>query len=162
VKIAEAVVMSNERDYHITLRSVQGYEFVAEFDDAEDLPPLVFDEPPPLGESCGPNAAAVLGAAVGNCLAASLAFCLRKSRLEIERLTAHVVTHVIRNEQGRFRVGGIDVELTPTLTADDSARFARCEALFEDFCVVTESVRRGIPVNVTFTQPKVVELQWRP
>lgn len=154
--------MSSERDYHITLRSVRGYEFVVEFDDGDNLPPMLLDEAPPLGEGVGPNAASVLGAAIGNCLASSLAFCLRKSRLEIEHLTAHVTTHVTRNEQGRFRVSGIDVGLSPKLTVGDSARLARCEALFEDFCVVTESVRRGIPVKVSIMQPALEELQWRP
>jgi hypothetical protein len=28
-------------------------------------------------------------------------------------------------------------------------RLTRCEGLFEDFCIVTESLRRGIPVAVT-------------
>jgi hypothetical protein len=31
---------------------------------------------------------------------------------------------------------------------DDIAHAQRCLAQFEDFCVVTESVRRGIPVRV--------------
>jgi uncharacterized OsmC-like protein len=141
--------MSSEEDCHVTIRYSGGYQFVGEFTDAEGLPPIVFDEPAPLGEGSGPNAAAVLGAAVGNCLSASLVFCLRKSRLEVEDLTAHVTAHVARNEQGRFRITGIDVQLMPQLRQSDPGRFDRCEQLFEDFCVVTESVRRGIPVNVT-------------
>ena len=150
--------MSTERDYHVTIQFVGGYQFLAVFDGVQGSPTLLLDEPPPLGESDGPNAAAVLAAAVGNCLAASLAFCLRKVRLQLDDLTAHVTAHVARNEQGRFRVSGIDVELKPELPEMERDRFARCEALFEDFCVVTESVRRGIPVNVTVSAGK--ELPW--
>ena len=87
----------------------------------EGLPPIVFDEPPPLGEGSGPNAAAVLAAAIGNCLAASFAFCLRKVRVEPVDLTAAVVAHVARNEQGRFRISGIDVELAPEVLEERSA-----------------------------------------
>jgi uncharacterized OsmC-like protein len=111
--------MSETRDYKVSLRFVRGYEFVATFPDAEALPPIVFDEPPPLGEGSGPNAAAVLAAAIGNCLAASFAFCLRKVRLEPVDVTADVVAHVARNEQGRYRIKGIDVELAPDVLEQD-------------------------------------------
>jgi organic hydroperoxide reductase OsmC/OhrA len=147
--------MSETRDYKVDLRFVRGYEFVATFRDGEGLPPIVFDEPPPLGEGSGPNAAAVLAAAIGNCLAASLAFCLRKARVEPVDLTAAVIARVGRNEQGRFRISGIDVDLTPEVGESDGPRLERCERLFEDFCIVTESVRRGIPVNVKIVQPVV-------
>ena len=145
--------MSETRDYKVELRMVRGYEFAATFKDGDVLPPLVFDEPPPLGEGSGPNAAAVLAAAIGNCLAASFAFCLRKVRLEPVDLTAEAVAHVTRNEQGRFRVSGIDVKLVPEVLEHDRPRLERCERLFEDFCVVTESVRRGIRVNVNILEP---------
>ena len=145
--------MSETRDYTVDLRFVRGYEFVATFRDPEGLPPIVFDEPAPLGEGSGPNAAAVLAAAIGNCLAGSFAFCLRKARVEPIDLTAAVVARVARNEQGRFRISGIDVELAPQVLAADQGRLERCERLFEDFCIVTESVRRGIPVNVKIVQP---------
>lgn len=146
--------MSETQDYKVSLRFVRGYEFVATFPDTEGLPPIVFDEPPPLGEGTGPNAASVLAAAIGNCLAASFAFCLRKVRLEPVDVSAEVVAHVVRNEQGRFRIKSIDVELAPEVLEQDRPRLQRCEQLFEDFCIVTESVRRGIPVNV-----KVLEAQ---
>ena len=141
--------MQDSREHHVELRLVRGYEFVATFNDGQPLEPLVFDEPPPLGEGSGPNAAAVFAAAVGDCLSASFTFCLRKVRLEPVGVTAHVVAHVDRNQQGHFRISGIDVELRPELLEEDAARLDRCERLFEDFCIVTESVRRGIPVNVT-------------
>ena len=145
--------MTESQEHRVELRFVRGYEFVATFGDGEGLPPVVFDEPPPLGEGTGPNAAAVLAAAVGNCLASSFIYCLHKVRLEPEDLSATVVAHVARNENGRFRISGIDVELTPKLRENDQMRFERCERLFEDFCVVTESVRRGITVNVKVGEP---------
>ena len=148
------IVMAETQDHKVSLRFVRGYEFVATFPDSDALPPIVFDEPPPLGEGSGPNAAAVLAAAIGDCLAASFAFCLRKVRLEPLDVNAEVVAHVARNEQGRFRITGIDVELAPEVLEVDRPRLQRCEQLFEDFCVVTESVRRGIPVTVKVIEPK--------
>ncbi len=143
-----------EKIHHVTVKLTDNYEFVAQFDDVDGLPEMVFDEPVPLGEGRAPSAAAVLGAAVGNCLAASLVFCLRKVRIEPEGLTARVATHVSRNEQGRFRISGIDVELVPELGPDvDQSRFNRCEQLFEDFCTVTESIRQGIPIRVAVGKP---------
>jgi uncharacterized OsmC-like protein len=145
--------MTDERERHVTLRYAHGYQFFAEFTNPDGVGSLLFDEPPPLGEGRAPNAAAVLGAAVGNCLAASFVFCLRKVRLEVDDLTVRVTTHVARSDKGRFRVSGIDVTLVPELHNQDRARVERCESLFEDFCVVTESVRHGIPVNVTVAAP---------
>ena len=146
--------MSDEKTHHVKVRLARGYEFVAEFADLADPFAIQFDEPAPLGRGRAPSAAAVLGAAVGNCLAASFAFCLRKARIEPADLTANVITHVVRDEKGRHRIGGIDVEITPQFGKDLAPRTERCEALFEDFCTVTASVRHGIPVHVTLKGPE--------
>ena len=147
--------MSEERSHHVTVRLVRDYEFVAEFNDVPGAPSILFDEQEPLGGNRAPNAAAMLGAAVGNCLAASLAFCLRRARIDVDALTAAVTTHVVRNDKGRFRIGGIDVELSPVLGAGgDGPRFERCEELFKDFCTVTASVQHGIPVHVSLASSK--------
>jgi organic hydroperoxide reductase OsmC/OhrA len=140
--------MSDVQSHRVSIELKERYQFLVRFEDVEGKPTLLCDEPPPLGEGEGPNAADVLGAAVGNCLAASFAFCLRKARLEPVRLTANVTTHVSRNERGRFRIASIDVELTPELASENAGR-KRCEELFEDFCIVTASVRGGIPVSVS-------------
>lgn len=145
--------MSAETLHHVTVRLARGYEFVAEFNDVPDAPSILLDEPEPLGEGRAPNAAGILSAAVGNCLAASLAYCFRKSRLEPAGLTAYVTTHITGNDKGRSRIGSIDVELVPEMPDADPTRVARCEELFEDFCTVTASVRQGIPVNVSVKAP---------
>ena len=86
--------MSGEIEYHVTLHNTGGFGFTAEFDDLPGAGRLVFDEPPPLGSAHGPNAAAGLAAAVGNCLAASLLLCLKKSHVAVGGLSAAVTARV--------------------------------------------------------------------
>jgi len=141
--------MAEEVVHEVTVSLARNYEFTASFEQFPDGGPILLDEPPPLGQGHGPNATALLAAAVGNCLAASLAFCLRKSRAELNDLKAAVSARVTRNQAGRMRITGIEVELTPSLAPGERDRLDRCSKLFEDFCVVTASVRQGIPVTVT-------------
>lgn len=133
---------------NLTLRD--GYSFDAEFADGEG-PPLIVDELPPLGEANGPNPARLLAAAVGSCLSASLLFCLRKSRIEVAQLRTTVDGTIARNERGRLRISGLRVRLAPDVTAEQRERMGRCLDLFQDFCIVTESVRDGIAVDVEVT-----------
>lgn len=132
----------------VTLRD--GYAFDVTFAEGEGAP-LVVDELPPLGEANGPSPARLLAAAVGSCLSASLLFCLRKSRIEVDQLRTTVDTTIARNDRGRLRIGGIHVRLAPELTAEQRERMQRCLDLFQDFCIVTESVRQGIPIDVEVT-----------
>jgi uncharacterized OsmC-like protein len=127
---------------------VDGYRFTATFPDVPGADPITLDEAAPLGTGAGPTPAGLLAAAVGGCLSASLTLCLNKAHLEPDAVNAHVTARMARNESGRLRIEGIDVELTPCFSTADHGRFDRCQALYEDFCIVTESVRRGIPVNV--------------
>jgi uncharacterized OsmC-like protein len=131
---------------HVQL--VDGYRFTATFPDVAGADPITLDEAAPLGTGAGPTPAGLLAAAIGGCLSASLTLCLNKARLEPDAVNAHVTARMGRNESGRLRIDGIDVELTPCFASGDEARFERCKTLYEDFCIVTESVRKGIPVNV--------------
>src|SRR5690606_21493752 len=94
----------------------------------------------------------LLAAAVGSCLAASLTFCLNRAKLPFDGVQAEVHTELVRNERRRLRIGGIRVRVRPQLTngsnGSDDQR-AECFNVFEDFCVVTESVRAGIPIEVS-------------
>ncbi len=130
------------------------FRFDVTFDD-ESWDPIVVDEPVPLGGGAGPNAARLLAAAVGNCLAASLLLCLEKSRVELRTLEARVEGVMERNEQGRFRIAGLSVTISPTVVGEPSKKYDRCLELFEDFCIVTQSVRQGIDVVVAVDPPFV-------
>jgi hypothetical protein len=70
--------MNEERDAIVTLELTEGYRFRVDFD-LPGVPTLLIDEPTPIGEGVGPNAARVLAAAVGNCLSASALYCLEKA-----------------------------------------------------------------------------------
>ena len=131
---------------HVQL--MDGYRFTATFPDLPGADPITVDEPPPLGTGAGPTPASLLAAAVGGCLSASLTLCLNKAHLEPDAVNAHVTARIARNDAGRLRIESIDVDLTPCIAGGDHTRFERCKALYEDFCIVTESVRHGIPVNV--------------
>ena len=131
---------------HVQL--VDGYRFAVTFPDVVGAPHMTIDEPPPLGTADGPTPAGLLAAAIGGCLAESLTLCMNKAHLEPDAVNAHVTAHIARNEAGRLRITGVDVALTPCFDGTDTGRFDRCKTLYEDFCIVTESVRKGIPVNV--------------
>lgn len=135
-----------EHTFALTLTGKSDYEFSVAFDE-NGLPPLTMDEPPPLGDGRGPNAARLLGAAIGHCLSASLLFCLKKSRVAVSTFRATVEGTLVRNDAGRFRIGRVRVTLAPGIV-DDRERVARCLGLFEDYCIVTASVREGIDVEV--------------
>ena len=133
-----------DMEFTLTLDRIQDYRFNVQFDLA-GVPELQLDEPAPLGEGAGPNASRLLAAAVGNCLSASLLFCLGKFKQDPQGITAQVKGSMVRNEQGRLRVGGISVDIR---LGQEVERLEHCAAQFEDFCVVTDSVRHGIPVSV--------------
>lgn len=133
--------------FSITLEQTSDYQFVVNFDQ-ERIPALITDEGAPLGHDTGPSPTRLLAAAVGNCLAASLLFALRKFKNSPEPLQARATVSLERNAQGRMRVAGIDVTLNLGLPAAELLQLERVLAQFEDFCVVTESVRQGIAVTV--------------
>lgn len=134
------------KEFTLRLQLEDGYRFSVDFGQA--LPHLVMDEPEPLGRGEGPNAARVLAAAIGNCLGASLLFCLQRSKVEVNGLGVEVAGTLARNEKGRLRVAVVRVRLAPGIAAGDRERIERCLGIFEDYCIVTQSVRQGIDVQV--------------
>lgn len=137
--------------FSISMDQVRNYQFRVRFDQAQ-FQELFLDEPKPLGEDSAPNASRILAAAVGNCLSASLLFCMQKARVGFTALHTDVTVEMTRNEKGRLRIGKIHVAIKPVLAAGEEAKLERCRELFEDFCVVTQSVRHGVEVEVSVGQ----------
>lgn len=136
-----------DANLRIELRQLQDYRFTATFD-RPGMPALVTDESAPLGADAGPNPARLLGVAVANCLAASLLFALRKFGNDPAPLHAIADVELARNAQGRLRIPRIAVELRLGVPWQDLKNAGRALAQFEDFCIVTQSVRAGIDVAV--------------
>ncbi|MDR7519011.1 MAG: OsmC family protein [Armatimonadota bacterium] len=131
----------------VRLTQEEGYRFAVEMERPRWA--LTVDEAPPIGRGQGPNPARMLAVAVGHCLSSSLLCCLQKSRVEGARINTEVTVAIRRNDRGRWRVAGLNVVID--VSGVDPARqgaVERCRQLFEDFCIVTESVRHGVPVDV--------------
>lgn len=135
-------------EFHVGLAQIRDFQFRVHFP-ATDAPDLTVDEPSPLGKGLGPNPAPLLAAAVANCLAASLLFCVRKARLEIGSIEADARGTLVKNAGGRWRIGSLAVTLKLAETLKTVPALEQCLEQFEDFCIVTQSVRNGIPVAVS-------------
>jgi len=131
-------------------------EFKTVFD-KNQYPELFFDEPSNSGgDDRYPSAVRILTASIMNCLSASLTFCLSKSRIPMQycKIKTTATTTMARNEKNRLRVKTVQVviepifEVNPDFTNDEfMKKLKRCSTIFEDYCVVTQSVREGISVS---------------
>lgn len=140
--------MSGSEPIRITLEQQEDYAFRVSFDETS-LAPLLTDEPPPLGKDQGPNPSRMLLAAIANCMAASLLFSLRKFKNTPGKLRATISAATERNADGRWRIPTAQVTLQLADAAADYQQLPRILEQFENFCVVTQSVRAGIDVQVT-------------
>lgn len=135
--------MSTSHSFTVNITLLEGYVFKVDFGDMGDI---LTDEAPPLGNGEGPNPARLVGAAVANCLCASLLFALRKAKEQPGGVSA-VVTGDMERQDGRWRIGRIDVKLQ----VENAQALQQLPAVlekFEDYCIVTQSIRQGIPVHV--------------
>ena len=123
-----------------------GYRFAVRF--GEGMPVVHADLAPPLGSASGPSPEHFLAAAVGNCLASSLLFSLRKFQQSPEPIRAVATAIEGRNDRNRLRVQAIRVTLTLGVPAEKLENLERVLGSFEDFCTVTASVRGAIAVEV--------------
>jgi len=135
---------SSSIDVRLTQR--QDYQFNVDF--GGGVPPLLADEPAPLGQGQGPSPVQLLAAAVGNCLSDSLLFALRKFKQAPDPLSCEVHAEIGRNAQNRLRVLGMQARLRLGVPAARLEHLDRVLSQFESFCTVTQSVGQGIPVSV--------------
>jgi uncharacterized OsmC-like protein len=137
----------SEKNIVTKLRLIKGYQFNVE-SDVEYIPDFLVDETKPDGEGSGPNPPRLLAAAVGHCMSSSLIYCLKKARISVRDIETTVKTSLFHNENGNLRIRSIDVQISLKVDGEDEPRVHRCLTLFEDYCTVTQSIRKGIEVNV--------------
>lgn len=134
----------SEKTFTVSMKLLENYLFEVDFG---EFGSIMTDEPEPLGNSEGPNPARMLGAAVANCLAASLMFAVRKFNEDPGEVKASV-TGTIARIDGRWRVSNFSVDIQLGNAAASLPHLQRALDQFEDFCIVTQSVRNGIEVDV--------------
>jgi uncharacterized OsmC-like protein len=133
-----------ETEFRVEVERVSGYDFIVRF--KEGMESVMMSEPRPLGSGEHPHAGHMLAAAMGHCMSASLLYCFERSRVEAGPMKAEILTKVERNDNGRLRLTKICLKLEPEV--DDMERAKRCIAVFKDYCIVTQSVREGIDIEV--------------
>ncbi|MFP4170599.1 MAG: OsmC family protein [Methanomassiliicoccales archaeon] len=139
-----------ETDFLIRVERLEGYQFRVSFD--HGIEDLLTSEPPPLGEGNHPNAGQLMAAALGNCMCASLLYCLERSRVEVGSVNAEVTTRLERNREGRFRLTRMRLVIRPEV--EDGPKVRRCVDLFREYCVVGKSIEEGISTEVEVEIPE--------
>jgi organic hydroperoxide reductase OsmC/OhrA len=109
-----------------------------------------------------PSPAGLLGASVADCLAASLLRALRASGNEPGPMRAVATVTIERDLRGRLRIPRIAVDLHLGVVAGALRHAGHAIARYEDDCVVTQSVRRGIDVQARVWDAMGEELRPEP
>ena len=104
------------------LELVDGYKFLAHFDE-DRIPPLLMDEPAPLGNGAGPNPSQVVSICGWELFERERTILSAKSARRCEwnadaSMQTQVVTKLGRNPQGRIRIVEIKVHITIDVPAD--------------------------------------------
>lgn len=135
--------MSNAT-FTVNLKLLENYLFQIDFG---EFGSLLSDEPEPLGGGEGPSPAGLLAASVANCLSASLLYALRRHKEDPGELTATITGRFGRVEKF-LRVTHFDVQIRLGTNKDALPSLEGAVAQFENYCTVTQSVRRGIEVDI--------------
>jgi len=140
----QQVTEMEEKTFSVKLKLLENYLFEIDFG---EFGKIMTDEPSPLGDSEGPAPSALLAASVANCLAASLLFAVRKHKEDAGDVHATVTGTVSRVEKF-WRITKLNVQLHLGVPQKQLQKLSSVLAQFENFCVVTQSVRSGIEVEV--------------
>lgn len=137
------------REFQVDMEHLEGFRIRSQASEYGALHGSVFytDEPDPVGEASAPATPAMLGAAIGHCLSASLLETLKHAHVPVKSFTAHVNSVVEENENGLPRISRVEVTLNPVIT-DSLPRAENVSKTFEDRCTVSSSVRQGIDIRV--------------
>jgi uncharacterized OsmC-like protein len=109
------------------------------------------DEPVSFhGTDLGPSAVEYLLIGIGGCLGTTFIFCLQKKNIELETFEVVVdgkVSHTGPKKRLRLENVDVDLKFTPKEASSD-LEINRCMKEFTKYCVVTNSITNGLPINV--------------
>ncbi len=140
---------SQRLEYELSMVKLDDYKFIVDFN-KDSIPDLFMDESEdiPGGEGKGPTASMLIAAAIGNCLSASLQFCLTKKKNKVNEIKTKVVIFRERNKEGFWRISEANVTITPDIEKTEDSSVQRCIEIFRKYCIVSSSLEAGIKINV--------------
>ncbi len=108
------------------------------------------DELDPHGTDSAPNPADYLLLAVGGCLSSSFIYSISKFDISLKKMHAKVRGKYTRVDE-RVRIERVDVvlDIEPSTEQDLKEIEAWCIDVFRNFCIISESIRKGLPIGVT-------------
>jgi len=137
---------ADEKEYAIRIKRLEGYRFEVDFG-PEVHGKIFVDEDPPLGSNDGADPSRLLAASIAQCTLSSLLFCMQKSRATVGDMEAEAKITFGRDENRKLRIMGISITADVTVPEEEKAKLDRCLPMFQDYCTVSQSVKRGIPIS---------------
>lgn len=147
-----------DKSFSVKLKLLENYLFEVDFGDFGNV---ITDEPEPLGGGEGPNPVRMLAASIANCLAASLLFSIRKFKEDPGTISAEI-SGTLERVEGKWRAPRMAVNLHLGNSQGSIPHIERALKTFEDFCIVKQSVRSGIEVDVSVFDSTGTELAIEP
>jgi uncharacterized OsmC-like protein len=99
-------------------------------------------------EKIGPNPSKLLALSILGCMSASFAFCLQKKNFSLSDFNGKAFIISKRNHRGFWRIKEIKLELHPKIdTPEMRERANKCQKFFEQFCIISESIKEGIKIT---------------
>jgi uncharacterized OsmC-like protein len=122
---------------------------------ARDFKDINVDEPASFhGTDLGPSAVEYLLIGIGGCLGTTFIYCLQRRNIELDSFEIEVdgkLTHT--GPKMRLRLVNVVVELKYRAKKSiNAAGIGDCIKEFKEFCIVTNSIAKGIPIDVNCIQ----------
>jgi len=109
------------------------------------------DEPVSFhGTDLGPSAVEYLLIGIGGCLGTTFIYCLQKNNVDLEALEVVVdgkLSHAGPKMLLRLVDVEVDLKFMPKGTSSE-VEINKCMKEFTEYCIVTNSIREGVNVNV--------------
>ncbi|MHA1378857.1 MAG: OsmC family protein [Candidatus Helarchaeota archaeon] len=135
----------------LTWTSNLGFE--AKVERNENFPNIIIDEPQRFhGDDRGPSSLEYLCVGIGGCMGTSLVYCLKRFKATFSKLSVRAtaeIHHVPPNRMLRVTALHVKFGITPDPpTQDNIDNIKECYEHFAKYCVVTQSVKQGIPFDI--------------
>lgn len=132
----------------VTLKYSENLHFTAS---ARHFSDMDLDEPESFhGTDIGPSPVEYFLIGIGGCLGSTFAYCLQKQDVEIDLLEV-VVDGQLKHTGPKMGLKLVNIEAELLITAKNEAssdKIEQCIKNFRDYCIVTNSITQGVPLDV--------------